>query len=152
MECIIENMIRTKKPEIKKDILVDKNRKVMIIRKNAVIGRKIKFDGKVIVGMSACVWGDIHCDELNTGKNTILSGNVKCRKAVLGSRTEFNYLSAKEVILQNRCKGKHLKAETAILRKNVSIEKLESETAYLDGVSSLGEVLAKKVVASKTEE
>jgi predicted acyltransferase (DUF342 family) len=144
-------MIKTKKPELRKQILVDRRKKLMIVKKNAVIDRKIRFNGKILVGMDACLWGDVECEEINTSKGVFIKGKVSCKKAVLGANTEFKWLKAEEAIIQNGCRGEHLEVEKAIIRKNVSIGNLEAETAYLDGISTLGKVNAKRVIASKSE-
>jgi len=102
------------------------------------------------VGMDACLWGNIECDEILIGKSTYIKGEVRCRKATVGAKTEFNSIIGDEISIQNGCKGQYVKGKTVIIRKNVEIKSLEAETAYIDGISKLGRIDVKKVVASKS--
>ncbi len=143
-------MIKTKKIKKNKPLIFDRNRKVILIRKNSVIDKKISFKGKVIVGIDACLWGDIDCDEILIGKASYIKGEVRCRKAVVGARTEFNSIVGEEISIQNGCRGRYVRGKKVIVRKNVEIESLEAEIAYIDGISKLGRVDVKKVIASKS--
>ncbi len=143
-------MIRTKKMKKNKPLIFDSSRKVILIKKNSVIDKKISFEGKVIVGLDACLWGDVECDEILIGKASYIKGEVRCRKAIVGARTEFNSIIGEEISIQNGCKGRYVKGKRVIIRKNVKIESLEAEIAYLDGISKLGRIDVKKVIASKS--
>lgn len=143
-------MIRTKKIRKNKPLVFDKEKKVVLVRKKAVVDKKIRFEGKVIVGMDACLWGNVECDEILIGKASYIKGEIKCRKATVGARTEFNSIIGDEILLQNGCRGKRVRAKKVIVRKGVEIEDLEAETAYIDGISKLGKINVKKVVASKS--
>ena len=143
-------MIGTKKVKKSKPIVFDRKRNLILIRKNAVIDKSIHFEGKVIVGMDACLWGNVECSEILIGKASYLKGAVKCKKATVGARTEFNSIVGEEILILNGCRGKHVKGNRVIIRKNVEIENLEAETAYIDGISKLGRINVKKVVASKS--
>jgi|Deesub1362A_J573_1020465.scaffolds.fasta_scaffold00341_29 predicted acyltransferase (DUF342 family) len=143
-------MIKTKKIKINKPLIFDRNRNVLLIRKNSVIDKRISFKGKVIVGIDACLWGDVECEEILVGKASYIKGKVICRKAIVGAKTEFNSIVGEEISIQNGCKGRYVRGKTVVIRKNVEIESLEAETAYIDGISKLGKIDVKKVVASKS--
>ncbi|MBO8181381.1 MAG: hypothetical protein H0Z28_01140 [Archaeoglobus sp.] len=143
-------MIRTRKLKKVRPIAFDREKRVLLIRKNAVIDKKINFDGKIIVGMDACIWAAIECDEILIGKASYLKGDVRCRKATVGAKTEFNSIVGDEILIQNGCRGRVVKGKKVILRKGVEIENLEADIAYIDGISKLGRVNVKKVVAAKS--
>jgi len=143
-------MIRTKKVKRMKPIVFDRGRGVILIRRNAVVDKKLSFDGKIIVGRDACLWGSVECDEILIGKASYLKGEVRCRKATVGAKTEFNSIIGDEILIQNGCKGKWVKGRLVVIRRDVEIESLEAETAYIDGISKLGRINVKKVVAAKS--
>jgi predicted acyltransferase (DUF342 family) len=144
-------MIRTRKVKKIKPIIVDKGRGVIIIRKRTVLDREISFRGKIIVGMDSCLWKRVECEEILVGKASFLKEEVRCRKAIIGANTEFNSIIGDEITIQNGCRGRRVSGKKVIVRKNVRIEHLEADTAYIDGISRLGSVNVKRVVALKSE-
>jgi|Deesub1362A_J573_1020465.scaffolds.fasta_scaffold00360_24 cytoskeletal protein CcmA (bactofilin family) len=149
-------MVRTKKieKERRKPIFVDSAKKLLIVRKNSVIDRTINFEGKIIGGINVSFWGDISCDELYVGKASFIKGVIKCRKAVIGAATQFNQIIAKEeVLILNRCIGNFIRCDKNVLiRKGVVVGNLEAESVLIDGISRIGRINAKKIIASKSEE
>jgi len=138
-----------------KRYLIDKSKNVLIIKKDSVVDKHIKFDGKVIAGMYTNFWGNIEAEEVYLGKNCYIGGTIICRKAVIGAYSKFTHIVADgDVIILDRCVGESIKAKGNIkIRKGSMIKTVESESfIIIDGASKLEKVSAKKVIASKEGE
>lgn len=135
-----------------KRYLIDRTRRVLVVKKDSIVDRHIKFDGKVIAGMYSNFWGNIEAEEVYLGKGCYVGGTIICKKAVIGPYSRFSQILADEdVIILDRCVGDYIQARGNIkIREGSSIKTVESEGyIIIDGASKLEKVSAKKVIASK---
>jgi predicted acyltransferase (DUF342 family) len=136
-----------------KKYLIDRSKKVLIVKKESVVEKHIKFDGKVIAGMYSSFWGNIEAEEVYLGKGCYVGGDIICKKAVIGPYSKFSSVLAKDdVIILNGCRGGFVKARGDVEIKEGSTINTVEAGCYLtiNGDSKLGKISARKVLASKS--
>ncbi|RLI73258.1 hypothetical protein DRO97_07830 [Archaeoglobales archaeon] len=134
-----------------KKFVVDKKNNTLVVKKDSIVDKHIKFDGKIIVGMYTNFWGNIEADEIYLGKNCFVGGKISCRKIVVGAYTKFNSIQADEVVVLDRCKGNSIKGNNIRIREGSIIESVEAENfLIIEGSSKLTKLSAKKIIASKS--
>lgn len=133
-----------------KKFVIDKKNNTLIVKKDSIVDKHIKFDGKVIAGMYTNFWGNIEADEVYLGKNCFIGGMIKCKKVVVGAYTEFNSIYAEEVVVLDKCKGNIIKGNNVRIREGSIIGAVEAENfLIIEGNSKLTKLSAKKIIASK---
>lgn len=135
-----------------KKYVVDKSKNLLVVRKDSVVDRHLKFDGKIIAGMFSCFWGNLEAKEISLGKGCYVKGNINCEKVVVGSNSHFNTIqSSGDVLIQNKCKGRSIRSQSDVkIQEGSAINSVEAEgNLVIDGDSKIDSVSAKKVVASK---
>ncbi|MFP4558312.1 MAG: hypothetical protein ACLFO6_02345 [Archaeoglobaceae archaeon] len=135
-----------------KKYVVDKSKNVLVVKKDSVVDRHLKFDGKIIAGMYSCFWGNLEAKEISLGKGCYVRGNIICQKIVVGSNSQFNTIrSSGDVLIQNKCKGGAIKSGSDVrIQEGSTIKSVVAEgNLIVDGDSKIDSVSAKKVVASK---
>lgn len=137
--------------EMKKYVM-DKSKNLLVVRKDSVVDRHLKFDGKIIAGMFSCFWGNLEANEISLGKGCYVRGNITCQNVVVGSNSQFNAIkSSGDVLIQNKCKGSIIKSGSDVrIQEGSVIRSVEAEgNLIIDGDSKIESISAKKVVASK---
>lgn len=138
-----------------KKFVVDRSKNLLVVRRDSVVDRHLKFDGKIIAGMFSCFWGNLEAKEISLGKGCYVRGVISCQKIVVGSNSEFNNIrSSGDVLVQNRCKGGSIRSGSDVrIREGSVIRSVEAEgNLIVDGDSKIESISAKKVVASKDAE
>ena len=128
---------------------IDKERNVLIIKKDSVVVRHLRFDGKIVAGMFTNFWGNVEAEEVYLGKGCVVSGDITCKKAVIGAYTRFNRIVAEDVVfIQNHCVGKSVKARGVRIASGSVIGTVEADDyIVVDGASKLGKLNARRIVA-----
>ena len=128
---------------------VDRERRILLIRKDGVVVRHLRFDGRVVAGMFTNFWGNIEADEVYLAKGCVVSGDIICRRAVIGAYTRFNRIFAEEdVFIQDKCVGHSVKAKNIRIASGSIIGVVEAEESIVvDGASKLGKLNARRIVA-----
>ncbi len=137
-----------------KRYLIDKSKKVLVVKKDSIVDRHIKFDGKVIAGMYSNFWGNIEAKEVYLGKGCYVGGAIICKKAVVGPYSKFSQILADgDVVILDRCTGNYIRARGDVkIRRGSAIKIVESEGyIIIDGASKLEKVSARKVIASRED-
>ncbi len=125
------------------------NNNTLIVKKDSIVQKHIKFNGKIIAGMYSNFWGNLEAIEIHLGKNCYVGGLIKCKKAIIGAYTRFNSINAEDVILLNKCKGNFVKGNNVIVGENSKINEIFAENLLLIGNSRLKRFEARKIVALK---
>ncbi|MFO7967688.1 MAG: hypothetical protein R6U44_08835 [Archaeoglobaceae archaeon] len=135
-----------------KKYVVDKSKNLLVVRKDSVVDRHLKFDGKIVAGMFSCFWGNLEGKEISLGKGCFVRGSINCQKIVVGPESEFRTIrSAGDVLVQNKCKGGSIRSGSDVrIQEGSVIRSVEAEgNLIIDGDSKIESISAKKVVASK---
>ncbi len=130
---------------------VDRNRRVLLIRRDGVVTKHLKFDGRIIAGMFTNFWGNIEADEVYLAKGCVVEGDIICRRAVIGAYTKFKSIIAREdVLIQDFCVGRFVKAKNVRISSGSVIGVVEAEDVIeVNGNSKLGKLNAKRIVGRK---
>lgn len=133
-----------------KKFVIDKRTNTLIVKKDSIVDKHIRFDGKIIAGMYTNFWGDIEADEVYLGKNCFVGGEIRCKKIIVGAYTEFNSIHAENVVVLDKCKGNTIKGSNIRIREGSVIGEVDAENfLIIEGSSKLTKLSAKKIVASK---
>jgi len=130
---------------------VDRARGVLLIKKDSVVVRHLRFDGRVVAGMFTNFWGNIEADEVYLAKGCVVGGDIICRRAVIGAYTRFRRIFADEdVFIQDKCVGQSVKAKNVRISSGSVIGVVEAdESIVVDGASKLGKLNARRIVATE---
>jgi len=132
--------------------LIDKSKKLLVVRKNSVVDRHLRFNGKIVAGMNSSFWGNIEAEEIYLGKGCYVGGKILCNKIVVGPYSEFAYIQSDgDVLIQDGCKGGFVRSEGDVrIREGSVISVVESNGHVIfDGESKDGKVSGRKLFASK---
>ncbi|HIP62865.1 MAG TPA: hypothetical protein EYH04_01910, partial [Archaeoglobus profundus] len=66
---------------------IDKTKKILIVKKNSVVTKHIRFDGKILAGMSSSFWGNIEAKDVYLAKGCLVRGDIICNRAIIGAYT-----------------------------------------------------------------
>ncbi len=132
---------------------VDRSKGVLIIKKDGVVVRHLRFNGRVVAGMFTNFWGNIEADEVYLAKGCIVSGDIICRRAVIGAYTKFRSIIAEEdVFIQDKCVGYAVKAKNVRISSGSVIGVVEADESILvDGASKLGKLNARRIIATESK-
>ncbi len=130
---------------------VDRAKKVLLIRRDGVVTRHLRFEGRVIAGMFTNFWGNVEADEVYLAKGCVVEGDIICRRAVVGAYTKFKSIIASEdVLIQDFCVGRFVKAKNVRISSGSVIGVVEAEEVIeVNGTSKLGKLNAKRIVGRK---
>ncbi len=130
---------------------IDRSKNILLIKKDGVVVRHLRFDGRVVAGMFTNFWGNIEANEVYLAKGCVVSGNIICRRAVIGAYTRFKSIIAQEdVFIQDRCVGYSVKAKNVRIASGSVIGVVEAdESIIVDGASKLGRLNARRIVATE---
>ncbi|AEA47036.1 hypothetical protein [Archaeoglobus veneficus] len=133
-----------------KKLLVNLDRKILIVKRESIVDKHVRFDGKIVAGMYSNFWGDIEGNEVYLGKGCTVNGTIRCRKAVIGAYTRFNSIIASgDVIVLDGCVGNSIKASGDVRIGNSIVHSVETDGYVLvDGAAKLEKLIARRVVAS----
>jgi|GEM_PF-407607 cytoskeletal protein CcmA (bactofilin family) len=132
--------------------MIDKSKKLLVVRKGSVVDRHLRFNGKIVAGMNTSFWGNLEAEEIYLGKGCYVGGKIVCSKIVVGAESEFTYIDSEgDVLILDGCKGGVIKSEGDVkIRENSVINVIESNGHVIfDGNSKIGKVSGKKVLASR---
>ena len=130
-------------------ISVDKISKRLVVKRNSVITKNLRFDGKIVAGMNCSFLGNIEGYEVYLAKGCIVGGVIKSTRVVVGANSEFNEIYASNVLLQKKCRGKTVYAKDVVrVMDGCKIDEIVSEGLLLiEGSSKIGKMVAKKILA-----
>lgn len=131
-------------------ILVNKNLKLLIVKRRSVVDKWIKFNGKIFIGLKSSILGGIEAEEVYTGKNCSLR-LVKARKIVLGAFTTFEELEGEDILIQNSCKGKIVSGKFIKVSESCEIDEIKGKVILINGNSLIGKIEGEKVLAGFLE-
>lgn len=129
--------------------VVDRERKVALIKNDSVVTRHLRFNGKVLAGLRVIFWGNVEGKEVCLGKGCVVMGDVICERAVIGAFTKFNRIIAEDsVLIQSKCLGRYVKAKNVRIAEKCLILEVEAEEGiFIDGNSKIRRLNAKKILA-----
>ena len=121
----------------------------LIVSKDSIVDKHLRFDGKVIAGIMTIFWGNIEAKEVNLAGKNIVNGDILCEKAVIGAKTKFNRLIAqKDVIIFPKCKGIYVQADSVIIKEGCVLGKVKANRIQIDGLAKIKELEGGKIIAS----
>ena len=132
---------------------IDKTKKILIVKKNSVVTKHIRFDGKILAGMSSSFWGNIEAKDVYLAKGCLVRGDIICNRAIIGAYTIFKRIVANDIVLvQSRCIGHEIKAKNIKITRGAVINVVQAEDSIIiDGISKLKRVDARKVIAIESK-
>lgn len=131
-----------------KKYMIDKSKNLLVVKKNSLIDKHLRFDGKIVVGINTSLWGNVEGTEIYFGKGCYIGGTIKGEKVVIGSSTEFgNIQSEGDVLIQDGSKGNSVVAAGDVkVRGGSFLSSIESEGhVTIEGDSKIDKVSARKV-------
>jgi predicted acyltransferase (DUF342 family) len=129
-------------------ISVDRERGLLIVKKDAIITKHIKFDGKIIAGINSSFWGNIEGNEVYLAKGCSVGGKIKCKRAVVGAHTNFNSIEAEEVIVLKKCRGGSIRAEGDVrIIGECIIGEVVAGRILIEGSAKIERMEARKILA-----
>ena len=132
---------------------VDKAKKILIIKRNSVVTKHIRFDGKIVAGMFSSFWGNIEAEDVYLAKGCLVRGDIICNRAVIGAYTVFKRIVAGNgVLVQNKCIGHEIKAKNVKITRGAVINIVQAEDVIIvDSISKLRRVNARKIIAIESK-
>ncbi|HIP58619.1 MAG TPA: hypothetical protein EYH00_04890 [Archaeoglobus profundus] len=132
---------------------VDKAKKILIVKRNSVVTKHIRFDGKIVAGMFSSFWGNIEAEDVYLAKGCLVRGDIICNRAVIGAYTVFKRIVADDgVLVQNKCIGHEIKAKNVKITRGAVINIVQAEDVIIvDSISKLRRVNARKIIAIESK-
>ena len=132
---------------------VDKAKRILIVKRNSVVTKHIRFDGKVLAGMFSSFWGNIEAEDVYLAKGCLVRGDIICNRAIIGAYTIFRRIIANnDVLVQNKCIGHEIKAKNVKITRGSVINIVQAEGIIIvDGISKLKRVNARKIIATESK-
>ncbi|MET1124910.1 MAG: hypothetical protein ABWW66_06585 [Archaeoglobaceae archaeon] len=129
-------------------IVVDREKRLLVVKRRSVVDGWIRFDGDVVVGISSAILGGIEAKSAYVGKSCTVRF-VKAREIVLGARTRFERLEGESVLLQHDCRGDEVIGKVVRISRGCEVGKVKGDTVILEGESRIKSVEALKVLATR---
>lgn len=122
----------------------------LIVSKNSIVDKHLKFNGKILAGIMTIFWGNIEAKEVNLAGRNIVNGDILCEKAIIGAKTKFNRLIAQgDVIIFSKCKGNYVQANSVIIKEGCVLGKVKANRIIIDGLARIGELEGGRIIASR---
>jgi len=130
-------------------ILVDKDRKILVVRRGSVLTKNVRFDGTIVAGISCSFLGNVEGYEVKLSKHCTVGGIVRCTRAIVGACSEFNVIEAEDVILLRGCRGKRIYAtgDVKVASNCIIGEIYAGRNLVIEGNSKIGKMEARRIVA-----
>ncbi len=133
-----------------KKFRLSKDGKTLIVSKDSIVDKHIKFEGSILAGILSSFWGNIEAREIRLAGRNFVGGDILCELAIIGPKTEFNRIIAEgNVLIFPKCKGNYVKADSVVVKEGCVIGKIKANRIVIDGVTRIGELEGGKIIASK---
>lgn len=129
---------------------LSRDKKTLIVSKDSIVDKHLRFNGKILAGIMATFWGNIEAEEVNLAGRNFVGGDIICERAIIGPRSKFNRLIAEDdVIIFPKCKGGYVEANSVVIREGCVIDKIKANKIVIDGFAKIKELDGGKIIASK---
>ncbi len=129
---------------------LSKDRRTLIVSKDSIVDKHLRFEGKILAGILATFWGNLEAKEVNLAGKNYVGGDIICEKAIIGPKSRFNRLIAEgNVIIFPKCRGNYVEADSVIIREGCVIGKVKANRIVIDGFAKIRELDGGKIIASK---
>ena len=124
--------------------------KTLVVVKDSIVDRHLRFEGKVLAGIMSCFWGNIEAEEIRLAGRNVVSGDMICERAIIGPKSEFNRLIVRgNVVIFPKCRGRYVEADSVIIREGCIIGAVRANRIVIDGLAKIGRLDGGKIIASK---
>ncbi|MDI9646011.1 MAG: hypothetical protein QFX40_04880 [Archaeoglobales archaeon] len=127
-------------------MLVDRKNNLLIIKRRSVITGRIKFGGKVVVGLGSIILGDIEAEQVSISKNCSVRC-IKCQKVVVGAFSNFGEIEAEDVKILSNCKGERIKGNLIKISKGCRFEEVYGDIILIEGETKIRKLEGRKIIA-----
>ncbi|AIY89651.1 hypothetical protein [Geoglobus acetivorans] len=125
--------------------------KTLIVGKDSIVDRHLRFDGTVFAGILSSFWGNIEASEVKLAGRNFVGGSILCEKAIIGPKTEFNEIVAEgNVLIFPKCRGKFVKGDSVIIREGSVIGFVKANRIVIEGYAKIGRLEGGKIIVSKS--
>lgn len=126
------------------------DRKTLIVAKDSIVDKHLRFDGTVLAGIMSTFWGNIEAREVKLSGRNFVGGSIICDRAIIGPKTEFKSIHASgNVMIFPKCRGKLVQADSVIIKEGCVIGSVKANRIIIDGLAKIGQIEGGKIIASK---
>ena len=133
-----------------KEYVFDRGSNVLYVKKDSIVDKHLKFDGKVKAGLYVSFWGNVEAEEVILSPGCYVRGEIKCSNAVVGPKCRFSKISAENrVIVFPKSVGAFIKAREVLLKEGCVIGKVVADLIIVDGRAVVRELEGGRIIALK---
>lgn len=129
---------------------ISRDGKTLIVSKNSIVDKHIRFEGNVLAGIMSSFWGDIEAKDVKLSGRNYVGGVVRCERALVGPKTEFNEIIAEgNVVIFPKCKGKAVFGDSVLIKEGCVIGYVKANRIIIEGFAKIGRLEGGKIIVSK---
>ncbi|WP_457591720.1 hypothetical protein [Geoglobus sp.] len=124
--------------------------KTLIVAKDSIVDKHLRFDGNILAGMMASFWGNLEADEIRLSGRNFVGGDIICERAIIGPKSEFGRIIASgNVVIFPKCRGRYVQADSVMIKEGCVIGTVKANRIVIDGLAKIGKMEGGKIIASK---
>ncbi len=134
-----------------KRLVLDKESNVLYVKKDSIVDKHLRFDGKVKAGLYVSFWGDVEAEEVILSPGCFVRGVIRCKSAVIGPKCRFSEVYAEErVVIFPKTFGRFVSAKEVLLKEGSVVLKVRADLIIIDGKAVVKELEGGRIIALKT--
>lgn len=129
---------------------LSKDRKTLIVAKDSIVEKHLRFNGNILAGIMTAFWGNIEAREVRLAGRNFVGGDIICERAIIGPKTEFGrILASGNVVIFPKCRGKYVQADSVIIKEGCVVHAVKANRIVINGLAKIGQIEGGKVIASR---
>ncbi|WP_456478355.1 hypothetical protein [Geoglobus ahangari] len=129
---------------------LSRDRKTLIVAKDSIVDKHLRFEGSILAGIMATFWGNVEAKEVRLAGRNFVGGDIICERAIVGPKTEFGRIVASgNVVIFPKCKGRCVQADSVIIKEGCVIGAVRANRIIIDGLAKIGQLEGGKIIASR---
>ncbi len=133
-----------------KRYVVDKASGTLYVKKDSIVDKHLRFEGRVRAGLFVSFWGDVEAEEVVLSPGCFVRGEIRCKNAVIGPKCRFSKVTAKDkVVVFPKSVGNFVEAKEVLLKEGCFVGKVKADLIIVDGKAVVKELEGGRIIALK---
>ncbi len=133
-----------------KRYVVDKASRILYVKKDSIVDKHLRFEGRVRAGLFVSFWGDVEAEEVVLSPGCFVRGEIRCKNAVIGPKCRFSKVTAEnKVVVFPKSVGNFVEAKEVLLKEGCFVGKVKADLIIVDGKAVVKELEGGRIIALK---
>ncbi|WP_290901376.1 hypothetical protein [Ferroglobus sp.] len=133
-----------------KRYVVDKASRILYVKKDSIVDKHLRFEGRVRAGLFVSFWGDVEAEEVVLSPGCFVRGEIRCKNAVIGPKCRFSKVMAEnKVVVFPKSVGNFVEAKEVLLKEGCFVGKVKADLIIVDGKAVVKELEGGRIIALK---